>query len=167
MVASSESELGWDAQLWFDHRLGSPSCIGHDPLRMTARFDHVSLPFDTNVYQDYVFQIVTHRQANPDFSLSTVSRHSYEAFKKSTAGYYSVIQEVRGGRSSFKRSEMGSSSTIDTTNFPTSRAGSFEGGSRLIQPKRCSHDGVFIGCAAGGVPRRRAPSSCAHGYGLF
>ena len=78
-----------------------------------------------------------------------------------------LIQEVRGGYSSFKRSQMGFSSTIDPTNFPTSRAGSFEGSSRPIQPRLCSHDGVRIVYVVGGVPRHRAPSSCAHGYGLF
>ena len=62
---------------------------------------------------------------------------------------------------------MGFSSIIDLTNFPTSRAGSFEGWSRPIQPRFCSYDGMCIGYVVGGVPRHRAPSSCAHGYGLF
>ena len=69
--------------------------------------------------------------------------------------------------SSFKRSEMRYSSIIKPNNFLNSRAGSFDGWSCPIQPRFCSHDGVCIGYAVGGVPRRRAPSSCAHGYGLF
>ena len=81
--------------------------------------------------------------------------------------YYSVIQEVRGGYSSLNRFEMGYSSIIKPTIFLNSRGGSFDGWSCPIQPRLCSHDGVCIGYAVRGVPRRRAPSSCAHGYGQF
>ena len=55
VVESSVSELRWGAQFWRHHLVGSPSYAGHDIFCMTARYDHVPVPFDKNFYEDYLF----------------------------------------------------------------------------------------------------------------
>ena len=141
----------WGAQLRCDHLLGSPSCIGYDTFCITARYGTVLVPFDTKFYEDYLFGLGAHRLANPEFSLSTVSRHSNEIFTRSKAEYCSVIQEVRGG----------------VFLIQDSITHGQKGWSRPIKPGFCSHDGVAIGCNVGGLPYRRVMSSRVHGYECF